>query len=205
MNVPNTTVGHAIAAGQTGELQRIVRVNEHIKTVVATAFSINLMALNAIFLAKQAGQSALGFGVLSNELRSFAVDLGSVMKTLRGLTSASVTIVSSRLRCERTVENLSRLRDVGVARGEEAIDAAIARNVATLETLENALRERQRSLNLALDEMRQRVDLGGVLARSAKIEAAYGGSFAEALTQVSNDFDRTVESIRKSLDALAKT
>ena len=35
--------------------------------------------------------------------------------------------------------------------------------------------------------------------------AAYGGSFAEALTQVSNDFDRTVESIRKSLEALAKT
>ena len=205
MNVLNTVSEAAVAAAHAGELQRIVRVNEHIKAVVATAFSINLMALNAIFLAKQAGQSALGFGVLSNELRSFAVDLGSVMKTLRGLTSASVTIVSSRLRCERTVENLSRLRAMGVARGEEAIDTAIARNAETLQTLENDLRERQRRLNMALDEMRQRVDLGGVLARSAKIEAAYGGSFAEALTQVSNDFDRTVESIRKSLEALAKT
>ena len=30
------------------------------------------MALNAIFLAKRAGNAALGFGVLSNELRRFA-------------------------------------------------------------------------------------------------------------------------------------
>jgi len=50
------------------ELRRIVRTNEEIKSVVATAFKINLMAMNAIFLAKRAGQTALGFGVLSNEL-----------------------------------------------------------------------------------------------------------------------------------------
>ena len=51
------------------ELTCIVRVNEEIKSIVATAFRINLMALNAIFLAKRAGNAALGFGVLSNELR----------------------------------------------------------------------------------------------------------------------------------------
>ena len=53
------------------ELRRIVRINEEIKSVVSTAFKINLMAMNAIFLAKRAGQSALGFGVLSNESVSY--------------------------------------------------------------------------------------------------------------------------------------
>jgi len=46
-------------AGTGRELRRIVRINEEIKSVVATAFKINLMAMNAIFLAKRAGQAAL--------------------------------------------------------------------------------------------------------------------------------------------------
>lgn len=33
------------------ELRRIVLINEEIKSIVATAFKINLMAMNAIFLA----------------------------------------------------------------------------------------------------------------------------------------------------------
>ena len=45
---------------RSGELAGIVRVNEEIKAIVATAFRINLMALNAIFLAKRAGNAALG-------------------------------------------------------------------------------------------------------------------------------------------------
>jgi len=57
------------SAGQ--DLVRIVQINEEIKSIVAVAFKINIMALNAIFLAKRAGTTALGFGVLSNELRVF--------------------------------------------------------------------------------------------------------------------------------------
>jgi methyl-accepting chemotaxis protein len=56
------------------DLLRIVRINEEIKAVVGVAFKINIMALNAIFLAKRAGTAALGFGVLSNELRTFSQD-----------------------------------------------------------------------------------------------------------------------------------
>lgn len=36
------------------DLLRIVRINEEIKSVVNVAFKINIMALNAIFLAKRA-------------------------------------------------------------------------------------------------------------------------------------------------------
>ena len=67
-----TTNRQATRAGQ--DLLRIVRINEQIKVVVGVSFKINIMALNAIFLAKRAGTAALGFGVLSNELRVFSQD-----------------------------------------------------------------------------------------------------------------------------------
>ena len=49
------------------------------------------------------------------------------------------------------------------------------------------------------------VELGGVLAKSAKIEAAYGQSFAASLAQVSGEFDGVVEEIRGSLEALRRS
>ena len=50
----------------------------------------------------------------------------------------------------------------------------------------------------------QLVELGSVLARSAKIEAAYGGPFSTALMQVSSDFERTIGEIMRSLENLSK-
>ena len=49
------------------------------------------------------------------------------------------------------------------------------------------------------------VELGGVLAKSAKIEAAYGQSFAPSLAQVSGEFDAVVEEIRGSLQSLRRS
>ena len=76
------------------DLLRIVRINEEIKSVVGVAFKINIMALNAIFLAKRAGTAALGFGVLSNELRVFSQDLRDGMSALTGLIHSCVNEVS---------------------------------------------------------------------------------------------------------------
>lgn len=70
------------------ELTCIVRVNEEIKSIVATAFRINLMALNAIFLAKRAGNAALGFGVPENRLSILALSLLNRRARL-ALTSSS--------------------------------------------------------------------------------------------------------------------
>jgi len=46
---------------------------------------------------------------------------------------------------------------------------------------------------------------GGVLAKSAKIEAAYGQGFAASLAQVSGEFDGVVEEIRGSLESLRRS
>lgn len=185
------------------DLLRIVRINEEIKRVVGVSVKINIMALNAIFLAKRAGTAALGFGVLSNELRVFSQDLRSCMASLTGLIHACVNQVSIGLQGIRFV------RLLGEAAALAPQQAGIARILLSHEQ-ENERRAQQltalrRQLKNALEDAFQMVELGGVLAKSAKIEAAYGQSFAVSLAQVSGEFDGVVEEIRGSLESLRRS
>lgn len=189
--------------GSALDLLHIVRINEEIKSVVAVAFKINIMALNAIFLAKRAGTAALGFGVLSNELRSFSGQLRETMLSLNGLIHDSVAEVSVLLLDSRysgifaataaTSPSSSRLRAV-----MEMRESRTAGYRAKLSVL-------RRSLRSSVEDAYRLVELGGVLAKSAKIEAAYGAAFSVSLSQVSGEFDGIVEEIRTSLDTLRKS
>ena len=187
-------------AHQAGiDLLRIVRINEEIKAVVSVAFKINIMALNAIFLAKRAGTAARGFGVLSNELRVFSQDLRDCMSSLSGLVHGCVNDVSLMLQDIRQ----TRLLRQAVALSKEAHMAAVlARREAENERHAASLARQRKQLKRALEDAFRLVELGGVLAKSAKIEAAYGQSFALPLAQVSGEFDTIVEEIRASLESL---
>jgi methyl-accepting chemotaxis protein len=193
------------AAGTGSELRRIVRINEEIKSVVATAFKINLMAMNAIFLAKRAGQAALGFSVLSNELRRFASDLQRQMGVLRDMTHDSVASVTALVKHERVNRMIDRLSTEAGGKAREMVAQHRRRRLlSTLSDREDALRAQNRRLGQTIADTSQLVELGSVLARSAKIEAAYGGGFAPALMQVSSDFERTIAEIQRSLELLSR-
>lgn len=196
----------AVVIQDTGrELRRIVRANEEIKKVVATAARIGLMAMNAIFLAKRAGQSALGFGVLSNELRRFALDLQKQMGLLREMTYGSVATVTALVKQAQVNRLLERTRQESGGAGHGVIDEHMRNRHGT-----GLMRQREqiaalhRRLSQTIADTTQLVELGSVLARSAKIEAAYGGPFAAALMQVSSDFERTIGEIQRSLESLAR-
>ena len=187
------------------EMRSIVRVNEEIKRVVATAFKINLMAMNAIFLAKRAGQSALGFGVLSNELRRFAMDLQNQMATLRDMTTGSVSTITALLQQTRVNRILERTRAECKPAKRGAVDKLLREQHAErLQERQEKIESLNRRLNHAIADTARLVELGSVLARSAKIEAAYGGSFSSSLMQVSSDFERTIGEIQQSLESLTK-
>ena len=185
------------------DLLRIVHINEQIKRVVGVSFKINIMALNAIFLAKRAGTAALGFGVLSNELRVFSQDLRVCMEALTELIHVCVNEVSIVLQDSR----LTRL--LVEAAGQSPQQAALGRVMQARQQANEAHVEKliplRRKLKRALEDAFQIVELGGVLAKSAKIEAAYGQSFAPALSQVSGEFDGVVEEIRISLESLRRS
>lgn len=185
------------------DLLRIVHINEEIKRVVGVSVKINIMALNAIFLAKRAGTAALGFGVLSNELRVFSQDLRTCMESLNGLIHACVNQVSVGLkgiRNSRLLTEAARLapQQTSVARILREHEQENERRTQRLTAL-------RRQLKGALEDVFQMVELGGVLAKSAKIEAAYGQSFAPSLAQVSGEFDGVVEEIRGSLESLRRS
>ena len=181
------------------DLLRIVRINEEIKSVVNVAFKINIMALNAIFLAKRAGTAARGFGVLSNELRVFSQDLRDCMSSLTGLVHGCVNDVSLML---QDIRHTRLLRQAADMTNGDRIAEVLARRERENERHAASLASRRKQLKRALEDAFRMVELGGVLAKSAKIEAAYGQSFAVPLSQVSSEFDGIVEEIRASLESL---
>lgn len=204
--LPASPVALPEPAGPALDLLHIVRINEEIKRVVAVAFRINIMALNAIFLAKRAGSAARGFGVLSNELRNFSGQLRDTMQSLDTLIHAAVGEVSSLLLESRYADILSRVEvaaDGG--RMQSGVSAALATREARLQAHRTRLAGLRRELRSAIDDAARLVDLGGVLAKSAKIEAAYGAAFAGPLAQVSGEFDGIVREIHDSLGALQKS
>ncbi|WP_374326697.1 chemotaxis protein [Azonexus sp.] len=184
------------------DLRRIVRINEEVKAVVAVAFRINLMALNAIFLAKRAGINARGFGVLSNELRVFSQDLRTQMQALTAHIHACVRDVSVVL---QDIRNTRLLRTAVAGVPAQRLDDLVRRRERANAEHQLHLATLRQQLRRALEDAFQLVELGGVLAKSAKIEAAYGQGFAAALTQVSGEFDGVVEEIRNSLQALQRS
>lgn len=184
------------------DLLRIVRINEEIKSVVGVAFKINIMALNAIFLAKRAGNAALGFGVLSNELRVFSQDLRECMAALTALIHACVGEVSVVLQDLRHTRLLRAAVDASPRAGVRRV---LASREDENDEHARRLSQLRKQLKQALEEAFRMVELGGVLAKSAKIEAAYGQSFAGALAQVSGEFDGIVEEIRASLESLRRS
>ena len=193
------TVG-ATASAASADLLLIVSINEQIKRVVGVSFKINIMALNAIFLAKRAGTAALGFGVLSNELRVFSQELRECMSGLNALIHASVNEVSIILRNGRQDRLLGELAKGGSV--SPLVSAVLERRAGERAPHAKRLSDLRRQLKRALEDAFQLVELGGVLAKSAKIEAAYGQSFAASLAQVSSEFDGIVEEIRGALESL---
>lgn len=184
------------------DLLRIVRINEEIKSVVGVAFKINIMALNAIFLAKRAGTAALGFGVLSNELRVFSQDLRECMAALTALIHGCVNEVSVVL---QDIRHTRLLRAAVEASPRPGVRRVLERREDENEQHARRLSHLRNQLKRALEDAFRMVELGGVLAKSAKIEAAYGQSFAGALAQVSGEFDGVVEEIRASLESLRRS
>lgn len=188
-------------------LVRAVALNEEIKRVIGVAFRANLMALNAILLAKRAGSAATGFRVLSTELREFIAQLQETMMRLRGQTQDMVRAVTEEVRqkqvgrsLRQTVEALVKTRSPH----PDALDAVLLSR-ARVEALRLQRFETiDRSLRATLGDAADLSQFGAVLARTAKIEAVYGGEFSKSLTEVALDFDAIIQDIIASIDSLRR-
>ena len=179
-------------------LHQSVLIHEEVKVVIRNCFEINLMGLNAILLAKKAGESARGFGVISGELRLLSLELQTAMQRLALLTQELLATATQRLQAER---RLSKLDDAAAHSERLALmlQPAMRQAHERLAHLVEANRFRE-----CLDDANRSCTFGLVLARSARIESAYSGDMRSVLAELSETFAKKIEAILPRLDSLQR-
>ena len=186
----------------TNDLLIIVRVNEDIKSVVKLAQSINLLALNAILLSRKAGSVALGFGVISDELRTFSKMLTKNMEALMHLSYASIQAISLHRRHLRINSIIAcAAEQVTQPVHKKCLYSSLEQSIQLRSNTLKAYENLQNLLRDAEDTSR----FGSVISRSLKIEATYGGSFSHMLSQIAADFGFFIDAIPDIIDRLNNT
>ncbi len=186
------------AVSGVSALRQSVLIHEEVKVVIRNCFEINLMGLNAILLAKKAGESARGFGVISAELRLLSIELQTAMQHLSALTQELLAAATQRLQAER---RLARLADA--SNHSEHIRHILAPAMQQAQSRLAQLVSANR-FEACLDDANRACTFGLVLARSARIESAYSGSMRGVLAELSETFAQKIEAILPRLDSLQR-
>lgn len=183
------------------DFRRMVVTNEEIKRIVSISNAVNMAALNAMFIAKKAGQAALGFGVVSAQLRVFSQQLDMAMAGISRQIFVLLGEVSSQARQWKTYR-----AHLAAARGSERSGHFLARLLGALEqAMEQKKRDihvRQKQLIVGLGRARKLCGMGVIISRAAKIEAVYGNALAAGLKQVSEEVEQSITDILATLKVL---
>ncbi|MEW6164393.1 MAG: hypothetical protein AB1642_04960 [Pseudomonadota bacterium] len=167
-----------------------IRINSEIREVVHASKQINYIALNALLASRKAGERALGFAVVARQLRMLTHDLEQSMELLDGVIYGLTSTIASQIRDGRLLENA------------HAAVSACARPPACAVRMENGLRQRtlrwqakaeQGWGEFALHYKRacRHAEIGQVLSRNARVEAAHGGSMSGLLGQVAEQMEQS--------------
>lgn len=182
-------------------LRQAAEINEAIKAIAEIARRINMIALNAMLMARQAGSWSRGFGVVSVELRQFSRKLESLMEDLVGSISTSVIDIASLLRRFQEFRYLSQ--------AAEETDGCHVDVAALLAEKRSRLNDGVDQINTVWRDMHQDIgralrfcQMGRCLARSAKVEAVYGGAMSGALGHVADEVGDSVDGMLKLLARL---
>lgn len=189
-----------------GELIRAVEISEGVKRVAAITARISRVGINAIVLAHRAGDLARGFGVLSNELRTFTQQVTVLMTKLSQTSLQMVESVSALLRQSHNVTLLKRTQhELRRRDAPPMVDAVLDRRIGDCRQRKDELGRLQRELQTLLEEARQSGQFGTVLARTARIEVTYAGTHAAELGDVAKEFGLAINQIVDSLEQLSHT
>lgn len=175
-----------------GNLALIAQANEGIKQVRRLAEDISLIATNAMLVARRAGDSAVGFRVVARELRSTSDRMASAMEGL-GVLVYQLVLATARCRgsCHRT-----RTLDATAgyaAQAAAAIGSTLRGSRHRMTLCQGGLYAMVRELDAAVRRTGRHCDNGIVIARSAAIEAVYGGTMQPLLRQIAEHFEASIE------------
>ncbi|MFU8788848.1 MAG: hypothetical protein ACNA7G_07445 [Methylobacter sp.] len=183
------------------ELKAIVEINEEIKSIVYAAENISLTATNAMLVARQAGANAVGFSVVARELRMFSETMAAAMLGLSKLIYRQVVLTASKRHRSRSVILLT-LAGTYSDLAQTRIAPACARSQADVFEIERLISEMRRELQITIRRTAKQCATGLVIARSAGIEAAHGGTMAPVLRQIAQGVEEVVGTIAERVKKL---
>lgn len=183
------------------ELQTISRMNEDIKHVQRIAEDISLIAVNAMLVARQAGDRAVGFGVVTRELR---ITSDRMAATMLGLSSLIYQLVVTTARGRSLARRRDTLGMTGKGSAQAGISIAAARQKS-----QNDEGDCAQSIKALIYELHGVVNRTGkqcasgmVITRSATVEAAYGGTMQPLLRQIAVSFEASIGELTAHIHGL---
>lgn len=165
------------------DLSKSVAINQGLKHVVDISHQINLVAMNAILVAKRAGAQSAGFKVVAMELRLFSQKMEDSMAKLSSMIFQLVRRIAALRKLEKNLRSITVTIQKNAESAHQFGDAFTLKQDAYLQLQEatdqewcTLEKEILRSLNLCSS--------GAMLTHNARIEAAYGGSMLTDMQQV---------------------
>jgi methyl-accepting chemotaxis protein len=176
---------------------QMAAANEHVKEVLRISAEVNLVALNAMLAAHSAGEGSRGFGVVSSELRGLSRGLDREMLKLVE-TFSGVVRDTAVLQKQRHILGLLHAASRG-ERATERLGGLLRRKESELLEADQAIRAKRQHVENQVERTLRLCATGHALARSAKIEAVYGGAMVATLRQVANQIEDAVGQILAAL------
>jgi hypothetical protein len=168
---------------QLPNLDLAVSINEGLKNVIAISSQINIVAMNAILVAKRAGQQSAGFRVVAMELRLFSQKIEERMAILGALIFQLVRSIAELQKMKKRLQLLNITMSKN-AESKANLDKAfqqresayLEKYIVTKEDWFDLEKEIERSYSLC--------SAGAMLSHNGRIEAAYGGAMLADMQQV---------------------
>ncbi|WMW80734.1 methyl-accepting chemotaxis protein [Undibacterium cyanobacteriorum] len=188
----------------SSDLALSVSINHGLKQVIDISHQINLVAMNAILVAKRAGQQSSGFKVVAMELRVFSQKMEEMMSRLGEMIFHLVKRIADLRKLQRNLNLLGTTinkSDAAAGQLEHSFQAK-REQVEKLNELVNQEWQKlegevKRSLNLCSS--------GAMLSHNARIEAAYGGTMLADMQQVAGRIEEIMNLTISYLKQLTNT
>jgi len=174
-------------------------ISGDIRNILDISRQVNMVALNATLVARQAGD-AHGFSAVAGELRGFSQHLNQDMENL----SRQVYLLSMEVSCYFKQHHRLRLFELS----KKSCDSLAVLNSST-EHLQlqqqsslDEFKTRLQQLQLKVTKSLRLCNTGRALARSSMIEAHHSRTNANKLSVVAAEIESTINSIYGWLKAI---
>lgn len=192
-------MNRAIAAPDS-ELARGVRLNERVKATVQSSRQVYVIALNAMFAARQSHINVPGFTKVTEELRGFSQHLDRRMQGFRAGLQELVESGAEEIKQQRRGGHFQRAaegcRKAGVI--NPRLQQTLAMQLQRREDINRRLAELREQLGREIRQAVMLCAVGEQLAVLAKVEATVGGDESE-LGGVAERLQDAIASIQKQL------